>query len=207
MTIAGNADVYCDVAPMGELIMDDDDNLHGKRLLINEQTVPFPDIPWTTVESSNDNANIPEVHPPEQWDGQIMSLTNDVHLPQGVYVFDELEIAGQGKLTFGGPSEIYVLGNLTIDGGSAMGVSAPELTIFVRGSEVQLSGSATVLGSIVAPNASAVLSGSNEFSGGLLVGGDLTISGDHSITIDRQVAPWGDMMLPSFPGGSTVALR
>jgi hypothetical protein len=123
--------------------------------------------------------------------GNLVVNSNDpVNLAGGIYVFDSLQITGNGQLNFTGPATLYVAGSVTIDGngvGSSQNLPT-NLFIFVAGiNTVQISGNGNLYAAIYAPDSSVQFSGNGEVFGGV-VGDSIANSGNAIFHYDKALS-------------------
>lgn len=123
--------------------------------------------------------------------GNLVVNTNDpVNLAGGIYVFDSLQITGNGQLNFTGPATLYVTGSVTLDGngvGSSQNLPT-NLYIYVAGINiVQISGNGNLYAAIYAPDASVQFSGNGEVFGGV-VGDIISNTGNAKFHYDQALS-------------------
>lgn len=115
--------------------------------------------------------------------------TDNLTLDPGTYYFDSMTIGGGSSLTVVGPTTIYVSGAVKASGGTIVNETQDpaNLTILSTGSELKLGGGTAFYGTIVAPYADVVLSGSSSSFYGALVGKTVDFNGGFEIHIDESL--------------------
>jgi hypothetical protein len=156
-----------------------------------------PTIEWGDIATNNDNSLIGLTdggrYPISSGSLRVGAQDNLTMAP-GRYYFKDITVGAQGKITFTGPTTIYMTGSLSASGGGLVNVTQQpgNLTIYSSGSSVKLGGGYEFFGTVVAPSAAVTLSGSADMYGAL-VGRIVTINGDFSFHVDESLEwsqPW-----------------
>jgi hypothetical protein len=111
-------------------------------------------------------------------------------LAGGTYLFESINISGNGRVNFTGPVKIYVTRDFSISG-NGIGTSGnlpPNLLIYVKGTYAStfVSGNGDFYGAIYAPDTRINVTGNGQIFGSL-VGDNFAISGNAKIHYDEAL--------------------
>lgn len=131
-----------------------------------------------------------------------------VSLPGGIYRFHELKISGQGQLVFTGPAQVYVDGDVQIAGQGIVTSEdrPPNLTLYVTGSDVSVSGDVAFHAKLVAPEATVALSGRTTLYGAVQAR-EVCMTGNAAIHYDEALSMYDAALNPrkaSDPSAMTI---
>lgn len=124
-----------------------------------------------------------------------------VTLPGGLYRFQDIQISGKGQLVFTGPAEVYVEEDVHISGGGigTAGQLPPNLTLYVNGLHVLVSGDADLFAKIVAPNATIQISSQGDLYGAA-GGREVVVSGQADFHYDEALNLYDTALNPPRSG-------
>ncbi|MBI2104357.1 MAG: hypothetical protein HYT90_02075 [Candidatus Omnitrophica bacterium] len=123
-----------------------------------------------------------------------------VTLPPGTYCYQNLTIQGNGNLTSSGPVTIYVIGELTAQGNSVVGVpNDPSQMLFQMSAtaegtlEQTIQGNNTFYGAIYGPDATFNIQGNATIYGSVMarnvnVSGNADLHYDEALTDETQIS-------------------
>lgn len=120
--------------------------------------------------SSADNNNA--VIPGRFMNGGNLSLKakDELTLPGGVYVFDQVELAGDSRVTTSGSARVIIRKNLSMSGQAAVGSRANHpIIIGSAAGTISMTGGSEMFADVYAPDASIGVNGSAHFVGHALV--------------------------------------
>lgn len=134
---------------------------------------------------------VEEVVMPQLPDRGRLSISGDeeVILEGGLYRFRNIRISGHGKLIFTGPAQVYVDHRVEIVGHGAIATPdqrSTNLTLYVQGGRVGLSGHADLYARVHAPNAIVEISGDGDLYGAV-IGRDVVVNGRGTIHYDEAL--------------------
>ncbi len=165
--------------------------------------VPEFSVDLGDVAYSNDNELIgltDDERSPWKKSGWHLDITgtDNLTLDPGTYYFESLSLGGGSSITVVGPTTIYISGPVKATGGTVVNETQnpADLTILSTGSEFKLGGGTAFYGTIVAPYADVVLSGSSSSFYGALVGKTVTFNGSYTIHIDESLPILGAFEAP-----------
>lgn len=115
--------------------------------------------------------------------------TDNLTLDPGTYYFESMTLGGGSSITVLGPTTIYISGSVRATGGMIVNETEnpADLTILSTGTEFKLGGGSAFYGTLVAPYADVVLSGSGSSFFGALVGKTVTFNGGFEIHVDESL--------------------
>jgi len=167
------------------------------------QTPTTNDALLASVKIANGKVPVEPVELPGLQSLGRLQITGDetVTLEGGVYLFDEIHIAGKGRLEFTGPAEVYVKGDIQISGNGMATASSlpPNLTLYVTGSRVAISGKTRLFAKITAPHAEVDISGESELYGAVS-GRHITVHGNCAVHYDEALNLYDEALNPSREG-------
>jgi hypothetical protein len=138
-------------------------------------TSPNINVDYAGAALANNNSLIPQTylgHKALNGQSKLLRLTSDDHLtlPPGTFYFSSVTLLGQSYIEITGPTTIYIDGNAVLTGGGVVNVTGDprNLTLYVRGPDIKLGGTATFYGSLVAPTATVTTLGTFNAYGTLL---------------------------------------
>ena len=120
-----------------------------------------------------------------------------VTLPGGLYRFRGMHISGQGQLVFTGPVQVYVEEDVHISGNGITTADQlpPNLTLYVKGSHVSISGDADLFATLHAPYATIEISGNGDLYGAL-TGREVFVHGRGDIHYDEALNSYDTALNP-----------
>lgn len=148
---------------------------------------------WVSGEvgAAEEAVVLPPVTEPAGTEDLKITNTQEVY-PGGTYRWDELEITGNGSLTFTGPAKVYVR-ELEVRGtalGTADNLPANLLIHVVGDGEVEMRGNSAFYGVIYAPEAEVDLKGNNRLFGAV-VGREVEVKGSVEVWYDEALQDLG----------------
>lgn len=138
------------------------------------EEIPMPTASSAAARTSNNNASIPRTSRGRSAvSGTSFSITSTdtLTLSAGTYYFTSFSINGQATLRTSGVVNIYVAGDVTINGGGIVNLNtAPaNLNIYVDGvRQVRVNGNSAFYGTIVAPDSTVTVNGTADYFGMLI---------------------------------------
>lgn len=153
----------------GDVATTNDNNTIGLTDLGND---PFPSAPLELYIKANDN------------------LT----LQSGTYYFNSVGFEAakgtkvEGSITVTGPTTIYVAGDIGLNAQGTFNTTTNphDLTIYVAGDYVNITGGAAFYGSIYAPDAKALLAGNADMYGALIAN-EVQMTGNFGFHVDESL--------------------
>ncbi len=167
--ISGNAYSGTGSDPNVVITMTDNDVITGSKLPLSK---PEPMLPVTAPDGNLGNLSV--------------SGNTTTTLPGGMYVYTNIDVTGNGRLNFTGPTMIYVTGMLNI-AGNGIGTATnlpPNLIIYVAGSgSVDIGGNGNFYGGVYAPQSLVSIHGNGAFYGSA-IGDTVTTTGNGNVHYD-----------------------
>lgn len=154
-----------------------------------------------SVRVANGGVPVEEIDMPLLPDGGRLSISGQevVSLPGGLYRFQEIQIAGHGRLVFTGPAEVYVEDRVRISGHGAIDTAArlpSNLTLYVKGADVSVGGEGDLYARLVAPHATVEFSGDGDLYGAV-TGREVIVNGRGSLHYDEALNLYDEALNPS----------
>ena len=120
-----------------------------------------------------------------------------VTLPGGLYRFQELDISGNGRLVFTDRAEVYVEGNVRIAGeGITTAAQLPaNLTLYVKGQRVAISGDTNLFLKLHAPDATVEMASRGDLYGAVS-GREVIVHGQGDIHYDQALNTYDKALNP-----------
>lgn len=167
---------------------------------------------WNAVTGSvsvaEAQASLEPVDMPSLPDGGVLRISGHevVTLPGGQYRFREIRITGHGQLIFTEPAEVYVDEEVQIAGNGVVTADQrpPNLTFYVTGPHVVVSGQADLYAKIVAPHATVELAGDGDLYGAVS-GRDIIVRGQAAVHYDEALTIYDIALNPPRDGDSLQA--
>ena len=162
---------------------------------------------WTSISGSVRvaDARVPveDIELPLLPDGGRLAIAGQevVSLPGGLYRFQDIQIAGHGRLVFTGPAEVYVEDRVQLSGHGAIdtGQRPSNLTLYVQGADVSLGAEDDLYARLVAPRATVELSGDGDLFGAV-TGREVIVNGRGSFHYDEALNLYDEALNPPSPG-------
>jgi len=159
--------------------------------------------PGPYSKTINDDVQVPTGYVNSTPDFNIKS-GQSATIPSGNYVFNNFTMSGGSSVTFSGPVTIYYYGNFNMSGSTTTKDAIPGNLKIVAipkpdgkpPGTLTLSGSSSLYADVYAPQSDIALSGSGAIYGSI-VGKSVTMSGSSDIYYDLGLVP---------PGSSAIAL-
>jgi hypothetical protein len=158
--------------------------------------VTAPPVEFGAVEFSNDNGLIGLTDGGRDPLGGGLDFRvvagDSLTINPGMYYFAEMEVHSTSKITFTGPTTIYVKGNIDIAGAGIFNDSLDpnNLTFMCGGEDVKLGGDYSFYGGVYAPYADVTLGGTADTYGGL-VGRTVKLHGTFDFHVDESMPMLG----------------
>jgi hypothetical protein len=120
-----------------------------------------------------------------------LSLTSDLVLPPGRYYFGSIAITGQARIIVGGPTTMYITGDVRMGGGSIYNSTAnpSDLTIYATGRSFELHGGAGFYGSLYGPTTQLRMVGNSQYYG-QIVAREVQMGGETDFHVDESLDLW-----------------
>lgn len=112
-----------------------------------------------------------------------------VTLSGGTYWYDQIKIDGNGRLTFTGPTIVYLSGRLKIDGNgtATAGNQPPNLIVYVAGhDEMEITGNGLLYGAVYAPQSEVEVKGNGRLFGAM-IGQEADNKGNGAVHYDQAL--------------------
>jgi hypothetical protein len=154
---------------------------------INEPAVSLGNV--ASVNNNNLVGNGTSGNPALDGSGNFNPQWGDtVTLAPGVYYFHSLTLSGGATIILTGATEIYVVGDVSMGGGSVVNPSSKpaDFKLFSTGSNVVMGGGADFYGIVYAPTADISWSGASDFFG-MILGNSLTLGGGGGFHYDEAL--------------------
>jgi hypothetical protein len=156
--------------------------------------ISLPDFNEVRFANDNDTIGLTDSGRDPMWRGNSIRLQayDNLTLAGSTYYLDSIIMGGGSTITFTGPTTIYMTGDLKMGGTGLINVSQDpaDLQIISSGSLVDLRGSASLYGSVLAPYAEVGLGGTADYYGGV-VGQTVKIHGDFAFHVDESLPIYG----------------
>jgi len=115
----------------------------------------------------------------------VLTVSGDTTLPGGTYTYQNISVTGNGRLTFTGPTTLYVTGTLNIAGHGVSTASnlPPNLLIYVAGAGAVSLGGQSFYGGVYAPQSAVTIQDHIALYGSVM-GTAVTTSGNIDLHYD-----------------------
>ena len=163
---------------------------------------------WTSISGSvsvaDMKAPVEVVDIPMLPDGGRLAISGHevVTLPGGLYRFRKVQISGHGRLVFTGQADVYIEDALEISGNGGIDTLSrlpPNLTLYVKGPRVSISGKPGLFARLVAPDAVVEISGNGDFYGAV-TGRKIVVRGRGDIHYDKALNLYDEALNPPRTG-------
>lgn len=188
ITLSGSSYIYGDARPGPGMSVNDPSKVGGSVAPLT-QPLSYPNGSAGTYATVNDNAQIPAAYYLNK--SLLLGSGANVTLPGGNYYLNTVSLSGSAVLNFSGPATLYCYGSVVMSGnvmtslgnpGNLRIVMVPTPTGGAPG-PVTVSSSSALYGTIYAPQSDVVLSGSGDIYGSVL-GRSVSMTGTSGIHYD-----------------------
>lgn len=210
---AGNRNPHGDVCSCGDIVINGSVDVYGDTIYgngydlltygnsyniyghIGEQvcgtTTPTFAIPDHVA--MNDNAQIGltsrgrDPFGGTHWDFSVAG-TDSLTIAGGDFYFTSASVAGQAQVIVTGPTTIVIDGPASFSGGGIINATGDprNLIIYSTGTTLNFSGGSAFYGAVIAPNATVLLEGTNDFYGTVLAD-YLDVNGDSQFHVEESL--------------------
>lgn len=199
LTVSGSVEINGDTLGAPVAVKGGSATVNGYIDTLDKPVTP-PTVDFGDVAINNDNASIGLTdggRNPFSSDLNIQVPANDnLTLNGGTYYFESVAFRSGATLTIAGPTTIYLTGDFDATGYGAVNTTTNphDLTIYSTGSIVNIGGSSTFYGAIVAPTSEVKLTGNGDMYGAVVgqtvkIAGNVTFHVDESLDLVHSLKP------------------